>query len=73
MAGRRSRHRLTGVGSLALKGLSEPVDTVEVFWEPLGRLPTNQVPLPGRLGAHPSVGVVGREVDWGHHQARCRW
>ena len=63
MAGRRSRHRLLGVGSLALKGLPEPVETMEVTWEPLRTVPGNDVPLPGRVGALPSVGVVGRAVE----------
>jgi class 3 adenylate cyclase len=63
MAGRRSRHRLNDVGSIVLKGLSEPVETVEVVWEPLERVPSHEVPLPGRLGAYPSVGVVGRAVE----------
>ena len=36
MAGRRSRHQCRSLGELTLKGLSEPVETVEVLWEPLG-------------------------------------
>ena len=36
MAGRRSRHECRSLGQLALKGLPDPVETVEVLWEPLG-------------------------------------
>jgi class 3 adenylate cyclase len=65
-AGRRSRHECRLLGELSLKGLSDPVDTVEVLWEPIGgagiRTGTD-VPLPGRLAVRPAVGVVGRESE----------
>ena len=35
MAGRRNRHVCRSVGVMTLKGLPDPVDTVEVIWEPL--------------------------------------
>jgi class 3 adenylate cyclase len=63
MAGRRSRHSVVDLGPLILRGLPDPVDTVEVRWEPLGGAASNAVPLPARLAARPSVGVVGREVE----------
>jgi class 3 adenylate cyclase len=64
MAGRRSRHECRSIGGLALKGLPDPVATVEVFWEPLGGADTGTtIPLPGRLAGRPSVGVVGREAE----------
>lgn len=63
MAGRRSQHEYNPLGPLALKGLPEPVDTVEVRWEPLDSATANAVPLPGGLGALPRVGVVGRSVE----------
>ena len=56
MAGRRSRHVCRAVGPLALKGLPDPVDTVEVRWEPLAGAATSGVPLPSRLTARPTVG-----------------
>ncbi len=63
MAGRRSRHDCRSVGELILKGLPDPVETVEVVWEPLGGTDTGtSVPLPGRLAQRPTVGVVGREA-----------
>lgn len=62
-AGRRSRHECRSLGELALKGLPEPVETVEVCWEPLGGAATNVVPLPARLSVRPSAGVVGREGE----------
>jgi class 3 adenylate cyclase len=64
MAGRRSRHECRSVGKLTLKGLPEPVETVEVRWEPLGMTDCGPVvPLPGRLGVRPAVGVVGRDAE----------
>jgi DNA-binding NarL/FixJ family response regulator/class 3 adenylate cyclase len=33
-AGRRSRHRYRSLGAITLKGLPDPVETVEVLWEP---------------------------------------
>ena len=47
-----------------MKGLPEPVETVEVLWEPLGEADTGPVvPLPGRLAVRPAVGVVGRDAE----------
>ena len=64
MAGRRSRHECRSLGELTLKGLPEPVETVEVVWEPLGGSDlTEVIPLPGRLAVHPAVGVVGRDTE----------
>jgi class 3 adenylate cyclase/tetratricopeptide (TPR) repeat protein len=63
LAGRRSRHMFTPVGSLALKGLPDPVPTVEVGWEPLSASATNVVPLPSRLEVRPGVGVLGRVLE----------
>jgi class 3 adenylate cyclase/tetratricopeptide (TPR) repeat protein len=62
-AGRRSRHECRPLGELALKGLPGPVETVEVLWEPLGGIETAVVPLPGRLGVRPAVGLVGRDTE----------
>ena len=64
MAGRRNRHQCRALGELRLKGLSEPVETVEVLWEPTGAVDSKiPIPLPGRLAMRPTVGVVGREVE----------
>ncbi len=63
MAGRRSQHEYTPVGSLALKGLSDPVESIEIGWAPLGGTAPGVVPLPGRLVVRPAVGVVGREPE----------
>jgi class 3 adenylate cyclase/tetratricopeptide (TPR) repeat protein len=63
MAGRRSRHECSPVGASVLKGLADPVETVEVGWQPLGGTATNAVPLPGRLELRPRAGVVGREAE----------
>jgi class 3 adenylate cyclase len=61
MAGRRSRVDFRSLGKLPLKGLHDPVQTVEVLWEPIAALePT--VPLPGRLNVRPA-NVVGREPE----------
>lgn len=63
MAGRRSRHECRSIGALELKGLPDPVETVEVIWEPLGGAATIAVPLPARLAVRPAVGVVGRDPE----------
>ncbi len=62
-AGRRSRHQYNPLGELTLKGLPEPVETVEVLWEPLEGPGAGGVPLPVRLARRPTVGVVGREAE----------
>ena len=64
MAGRRSRHTCHSLGELHLKGLVDPVETVEVLWQPLPETgaPT-AIPLPSRLGRRPTAGVVGRESE----------
>ena len=63
-AGRRSRHQCRSLGDLSLKGLTDPVETVEVLWEPASAADTDiSVPLPGRLSVRPAVGVVGREAE----------
>jgi len=51
MAGRRSRVEYRPVGELALKGLSDPVATVELLWEPLAGSAVGTVPSPARDGA----------------------
>jgi class 3 adenylate cyclase/tetratricopeptide (TPR) repeat protein len=68
MAGRRSGHTFTPLGELNLKGLSEPIFTLEVVWEPLGDVETAAcaMPPPGRLGMGPVIGVIGR-----HAEASC--
>ena len=67
MAGRRSKHECRSLGALELKGLPDPVETVEVVWEPLSASEADSgasaIPLPGRLVFRPTVGVVGREAE----------
>ena len=65
-AGRRSAHRFISVGELQLKGLPEPVETLEVGWEPLTELAEASgavLPLPARLVHRPRVGLVGRDLE----------
>ncbi len=66
MAGRRSSHAFAPVGELELKGLAEPLETVEVGWEPLaedgGGATVDEIPLPRRLGHRPGPGVIGRHL-----------
>ena len=62
-AGRRSRHDCRPLGELTLKGLPDPVETVEVLWEPLPEPPAGaSIPLPSRLAVGPDVGC-GRARD----------
>jgi class 3 adenylate cyclase/tetratricopeptide (TPR) repeat protein len=64
MAGRRNRHECRSLGELTLKGLPDPVETVEVVWEPLGGADLKgAIPLPTRLAVRPAVGVVGRDAE----------
>ena len=64
MAGRRVPHECRSVGRVELKGLPEPVESIEVLWESLESSDSGtSVPLPRRLGVRPFVGVVGHETD----------
>ena len=47
MVGRHATQTFVEVGPLELKGIPEPVDAVEVLWEPAQT--AGSVPLPGRL------------------------
>jgi class 3 adenylate cyclase len=63
-AGRRGRHAYRSLGQLTLKGLTDPLETVEVAWEPLRETEKGpSIPLSGRLGVRPALGVVGREAE----------
>ena len=66
MAGRRSKHECVPLGAFELKGLPDPVETVDVGWEPLTASETASaasIPLSGRLAFRPTVGVVGRDAE----------
>ena len=64
MGGRRSPYLFERVGALELKGLPEPVEVLEVRWEPLDEVAAeNGVPLPTRLMHVPLTGVVARETE----------
>ena len=64
IAGRRNRLECRSLGQLELKGLPDPVETLEVLWEPLkGTIDVDTIPLPGRLAVGPDVGVVGRITE----------
>lgn len=61
LGGRRSGQGFSPVGDLRLKGLPEPVATVEVTWAPLREASDDPgVPLHVRLATRPGVGYVGR-------------
>jgi class 3 adenylate cyclase/tetratricopeptide (TPR) repeat protein len=63
-AGRRTPYDFISLGNLRLKGLRDPVLTLEVAWEPAREeLISERVPLPSRLEARPSPGVIGRESE----------
>ena len=75
MAGRRSRHKCRSLGALSLKGLPDPVETVEVLWEPLGGVSDTEagtlVPLPPSPGRAPRRGCGRtRSRDAGHDRRR---
>jgi len=64
MAGRRSSHTFTPRGALELKGLPEPVETLEVAWEPSrqGGEAAAPMPAPPRLGPG-AFSVIGRATE----------
>ena len=62
LAGGRDGHAFKAVGALELKGLPEPLDAVEVAWEPLGEEGPS-LPLPPRLQEMPPGGFVGRAAE----------
>ncbi|HXW35526.1 MAG TPA: AAA family ATPase, partial [Acidimicrobiales bacterium] len=64
-AGRRSSHSFSVIGRVYLKGLTDPVDTLELAWEPLDEdVPrSDEVPFPAPLAHRPRVGVIGRETE----------
>ncbi len=64
MVGRHATQSFVELGALELKGLPEPVDVVEVLWEPA--TVAGSVPLPGRLvGAATDAlfGFFGRAAE----------
>ncbi|MCB1256978.1 MAG: AAA family ATPase [Microthrixaceae bacterium] len=64
MAGRRNPHMCEPLGDLELKGLPDPVASVEVHWTPLADTDdADRVPLPTRLKSRPATGLVGRSVE----------
>lgn len=59
----RDAHDLRPVGDLELKGLPEPLSTVEVMWSPLGPA-TTTIPLPARLAIQTGLSpLVGRAAE----------
>ena len=63
VAGRRTVHELVPVGALELKGLPNPVDAVEVRWEPAEEpVAAGRLPLPSRLEGTSGV-FVGRDAE----------
>ena len=64
MSGRRSPYLFERMGAVELKGVPEPVEVLQVRWEPLEELAAEDgVPLPARLTHVPLTGVVAREAD----------
>jgi class 3 adenylate cyclase len=60
MAGRRNRFESRSLGAISLKGLPDPIEAVEILWEPIDG---TDIPLSSRLGVRPTVGTVGRESE----------
>src|SRR4051794_19044441 len=57
LVGRHATQTFVDLGALELKGLPEPVDAVEVLWEPA--TVEGSVPLPGRLVGAASNALFG--------------
>jgi tetratricopeptide (TPR) repeat protein len=56
----RGGHSFASVGTLALKGLPEPLAACAVGWEPLAGA---GIPLPPRLGTRPALAMLGRGAE----------
>ncbi|MGP8058475.1 MAG: ATP-binding protein [Acidimicrobiales bacterium] len=68
IAGRRSKHRFEPLGALELKGLGDPVEALELQWDPIEMDAPGAAgigPLPARLESRPFVGVIGRTEQLG--------
>ncbi|MGO9343165.1 MAG: ATP-binding protein [Acidimicrobiales bacterium] len=67
MAGRRSSHTFIPIGELELKGLVDPVVTLELAWEVLSGdvSAASAVALPSRFEIRPATGVIGRVAEAG--------
>lgn len=65
MAGRRSPHAFSPLGEIDLKGLPDPIETLEIGWEPLSNQEVTKgvVPSPSRLEIEPAIGVIGRDIE----------
>ncbi len=63
MAGRRNQATCRPLGPLPLKGLPDPVETLEFLWEPALTRELDTVPLPPRVSVRPATGVVGRRSE----------
>ena len=65
MAGRRCLHTFSSLGELDLKGLPEPVETLELGWDPLGepQEASRAIPQQSRFEIEPATGVIGRDAE----------
>ncbi len=64
-AGRRSPHAFSRLGEIELKGLPEPIETLEIGWDRIGNVEwaAGAMPAPSRLGIGPTIGVIGRDTE----------
>ena len=63
MAGRRNPHPHRPLGALELKGLPDPVESIEILWEPRGRGGATDVGLPTLLEEEGRFPFAGREKE----------
>lgn len=59
-AGRRNPHPIRAVGSIELKGFPDPVDVVEIVWEPLSDARLESSAIPGLLRDRGRFPFAGR-------------
>jgi class 3 adenylate cyclase/tetratricopeptide (TPR) repeat protein len=62
LGGSRDGHAFEALGGLELKGIAEPVQALELRWEPA---PVTGIVLPERLRRVPATPFVGREAERG--------
>ena len=62
-AGRRSSHSSRPLGPMTLKGLPEPIDVIEILWEPLTRANRDHSSLPELLVDRRRPIFAGRQKE----------
>lgn len=63
MSGRHNPHPHRDLGPVELKGFAEPVEAVEILWQPLPPDAPERIPLVPPLVVQRATGMIGREPE----------